>query len=238
MESQTSKWTWIWAAIAIAAIAAAGYLYLHPRLTTVTRVETQFKEVPVIQKVAEVRKVYVPVKQVAVLDKAQAAEKLDLPWLSAKPATPPTAVTPPSAPQAEASAGQPAPVPDQVQPAEAAPVPGEPEDLQVTTTADIPECPNGAEAVTVLNTQTGLSSMIVKEKAAPWFQFENGLIAGLRYGLNTTGGQSLTPYVGLEFLRVKDVRLIGYGEVNNDLEGQFFRRVEGKVQFDLQYRRP
>ncbi|MCM0081795.1 hypothetical protein L4X63_09355 [Geomonas sp. Red32] len=239
METGVNKWAWLWAVIAIAAISALGYLYAHPKVTTFTKIDTQYRTVPEIHTVTQVKKVYVPVKQVAVLDKTEVAKQLDMPWLTAPaPEQPiPVAAVGDQLPPSEVSS---VPTNDRAQgdPADMPPVPDDPQDLQVTTTADIPECPNGAEAVTLLDTKTGQSTMIVKQKTSPWFEFENGLVAGLRYGLNTKGGQSLTPYAGVEFLRIKDFHVLGYGEVNNDLEGQFFKSIDGKVQLDIQYRRP
>jgi hypothetical protein len=216
----SSKWSWIWVAIAALAIAAAVYLYLHPKTVTVTR--TEFKAVPEIKTVVDVRKVYVPVKQVVTLDKREVAKTLDMPWLEGGDIG--------TAKAAEAAQGSASPAGEQAAtPADPAPVEGNLADLQVTATADLPKAENGHQVVSILDTETGITTLIAKEKPAPWLEFDNALVAGIRYGVNHRLEQSGTVYGSWEFLRVKDFHMLGYGEINTN--------AEGKVQADLQYRR-
>lgn len=182
MGDQTiNKWAWIWAVVAVLAISAATYLYLHPRVNTVTT--TQFKTVPQIQKVVDVQRVYVPVKQVVALDKQAVAQKLDMPWLT--PAATPAAPAAASPAPAPIAAGEPLPsAPTAAAQVEPAPVAGDPQDLQVTATADIPESDDGYEAVSILNTATGESMIVAKEKPPELFSFENRGELGAWYGYN------------------------------------------------------
>ncbi len=194
--------------------------YLNPKIVTVTK--TEFKTVTQIQKVADVRKVYVPVKQVVALDKHEVAQKLDLPWLeggdiaAAKNAEAATTSEPPAAGQVAT-------------PANPSPAAGKPADLQVTATAELPKSSNGQEVVSILNTETGITTLIASEKPAPWFEFDRALVAGIRYGVNHRMERTGTLYGSWEFLRVKDFHMIGYGELNTE--------AEGKIQADIQYRR-
>lgn len=200
------------------AVFAALWQHFMPEVKEITT--TAFKRVPQIQKVAEVKRIYVPVKQVVTLDKHEVAQKLDMPWLEGGNI---------AEAKAEESASAAPALGQETRPAETAPVTGNPADLQITGTADLPKTENGLQVVSVLNTETGITTLISKEKPAPWFEFDNALIAGIRYGLNHRLEQTGTVYGSWEFLRVKNFHLLGYGEINTN--------AEGKIQADLQYRR-
>lgn len=239
-ESSSNRWlTWLLVVVAVAAVAAAIYLYLHPRTTTLTT--TKFQMVPQIREVEKIKRVYVPCPQAGVvaLDKAEVAEKLDLPWLKGE-ANQGTAGTE----RTEGTEGKPgdeaakltarAGTDDfdesQLQ-GETPPVPGRPADLQPTATASLPESPNGYDVINIFNTATGSSDIVAKEKDSPWFDFRNKYGLGLRYGVGVGNGQPLytgTLYGFWEFLRVKNIYFTGYGEATSD--------GAAKAQVDMQWR--
>jgi len=180
MATDTSlDWTLIWAVIAAMAIGFCTYLFLHPRTTKVT--QTQWQTVTQLETVHDVQRVYVPgPKQVVVLNKPAVAKALDMPWLVA-PAPAPAAA---AAPEQVAAGDALTPTPAASASADPAPVAGDPQDLQVTTTADIPESDAGSEAVGILNTKTGESTIVIKEKPLEFFAFENRGELGAWYGYN------------------------------------------------------
>lgn len=204
----------------ILAVFSALWQYFMPEVKEITT--TAFKRVPQIQKVAEVKRIYVPVTQVVTLDKHEVAQKLDMPWLESGNIEAAKA-------QEAGDGGLTLASGQEAAPASAPPVEGKPADLQVTGTADLPKTENGQQVVSILNTETGITTLISKEKPAPWFEFDNALVAGIRYGVNHRLEQTGTVYGSWEFLRVKDLHLLSYGEINTN--------AEGKVQLDLQYRR-
>ena len=243
MESPQGKnWiAWLLAVVALVAIAAAIYLWMHPRVSTITK--TQYQQVPQIRTVETVKRVYVPCPQAGLvaLDKAEVAEKLDLPWLTGgdvaaaadgKGGNDGTYGSDVKAVAAELGLPSAATEPAAELPVPVAPVPGNAADLQVTATADLPESENGFDVVSVLNTRTGITVPVVKEKESPLFQLRHDFVAGLRYGVAAGDGPPRytgTIYGSMEFLRMKAFHLIGYSEVNTD--------GSVKAQADLQYRK-
>jgi hypothetical protein len=240
----------------ILAVFAAGWQYAMPQVRTIT--ETRFSRTTQIKRVVDVQRVYIPCPErgIVALDKTEVAKRLGISWLiggniAAAKATPeesPVAAPVPAAGSATAaetkaadvvstepdlsdlSDGFDATLPEQAA-AEMPPVPGRPADLQVTATATLPESHNGYDALALFNSITGVTDLVAQEKSAPWWQFRNKLVAGVRYGVGVGNGQPLytgTVYGGWEFLRVKDVYLTGYGEINTG--------GEGKVQADMQWR--
>lgn len=173
----------------ILALFAAGWQYAMPEVRTITT--TVFKRVPEIRTVHDVQRVRVacPEAGIVVLDKQEVAEKLHIDWLrGGDVAAPEGEVTPPSE--------------EGIQPG-ATPPP----DLQVTATAEIPETDSGAEAVSLIDLNTGESTIVVREKPAPWFALENhGSLSGW-YGYNQH--LLLTGDIDgrWQFLRIKDMHL-------------------------------
>ncbi|WP_298434527.1 hypothetical protein [Geobacter sp.] len=99
---------------------------------------------------------------------------------------------------------------------------------QVIANADIPATKGGASAVTVLDTDTGESRILVREKEPPFVEIENSGALGIRYGINEHLRTEGTLYGRWSALRVGAVHLGAYGEVNS--EGG------AKVQAALEYR--
>lgn len=73
---------------------------------------------------------------------------------------------------------------------------------QVIATADIAPAPDGATAVTVMDTATGESKVLVKAKPRPLFAFQRSGAAGIRYGIDTNGQQQAAVFVRQDVLRV------------------------------------
>jgi|GEM_PF-2103135 len=206
----------------ILAVFAALWQYAMPQVRTVTA--TQFVRVPQIKEAIKIERVRVacPEQGFVALDKKAVAEKLDMPWLQGGDIA--------SAKNDEDNSSREVITPS----AEGtqSPVPGRASDLQVTSTADLHDSDNGYYVVSVVNTDTGITTPVVKEKESPWFQFRNDLGAGIRYGVAMGDGgprYSGTLYGFWEFLRIKQLHLTGYSEVTTD--------GVAKIQTDLQWRR-
>lgn len=199
----------------ILAVFSALWQYLMPQIRTI---ETNiFKRVPEIRKVVDVQRVLVPCPErgLVVLDKAQVVKKLGLDdepgWLHQDGAE--------LAPQTGRSDGE----------------AGEPFDdrhltssLEILATGEIPETANGAEAISVIDMNTGVTTISVREKPAPWFQFRNDGAIGVRYGVDQRLRYVGNVYGRWDFLRVKDV----YFSANTDLE----TGGDAKLQVGGEYR--
>lgn len=186
--------------VAIVAVFFAVTARLMPEIKTITT--TQFKRVPEIQKVKEVQRVYVkcPEAGIVTLDKHQVANKLDIPWLEGSPGTSATVT--------------------QTDIIDAGYVRDDPADLQVTATADLPESRAGQQVVSVFNTESGVTTLIAKEKPLPWFQIENHGHIGGWYGLNEELKQTVDADFTWKFLQIKAIHLGIRGDVGSDGTGK------------------
>jgi len=177
--------------VCILAIAAALWQYFMPQIRTVTT--TEFKAVPQIRETVKLQRVTVqgPARLVTI-DKQQVAEKLELPWLL--------------------ESG------DSLDPRP--PVPGHASDLQVVATSDLPESRAGYQEVAVVNTATGETTLVAKEKELPWFRFVNKGQASLWYGYD----QRLRNVGDLEgrwqFLQIKKAGLALRGNLETGGDAQ------------------
>ena len=78
---------------------------------------------------------------------------------------------------------------------------------QVIATADIAPAPDGATAVTIMDTTTGESKVLVKARPRPLFAFLRSGAAGIRYGIDSRGDQQAALFVRQDVLRVGNVHL-------------------------------
>ena len=152
---------------------------------------TQFKAVPQIRETVKLQRVTVPgPPQLVTIDKQQVAERLDLPWL------------------VESGTG------------DRGPVTGNPKDLQIVATSDLPESRSGYQEVAVVNTATGETTLVAKEKELPWFRFVNKGQVSLWYGYD----QRLLPTGDLEgrwqFLQIKKAGLALRGNLETGGDAQ------------------
>lgn len=104
----------------------------------------------------------------------------------------------------------------------------EPTSRQVIANADIPATRGGASAVTVLDTDTGESRILVREKAPPLVEFVNEGAVGLRYGINEELKKEGTLYGRWNVLRVGRVHVGAYADVTTD--------SEATAQVSMEYR--
>jgi hypothetical protein len=243
LEQPKNNWPWVLALVVLVIAAVFAWFHFRKAASAIRAPlpSHTFQAAAPIPAVAEFPKVAIkPPKQLLVLDKKAVARKLDLPQLARptvpagqtrqiSPTGPTEAATEDAALQLYRSTALTEPAATDTTASTAATDTGLTDSVEVLATAEIPASDNGSEAVTLLDTKTGESSTVVKEKVSPWFQFQNGIVAGLRYGLNTDLEQTGTAYLGWEFLRIKDLHFIGYGEVNTN--------PQGKIQLDIQYRR-
>lgn len=92
-------------------------------------------------------------------------------------------------------------------------------DTVITGNADVPPSEGGTSIVSVLNTQTGETTIIAKEKPLSLFGFPSNAEAGVRYGL-TTSGQEGDIYGRWQFLRIGKVFVGTYGEITTRPEAK------------------
>ena len=83
---------------------------------------------------------------------------------------------------------------------------------QVISTADIGPAPDGATAVTIMDTTTGESTTLIKAKPRPLFAFQRGGAAGIRYGIDSKGSQQAALFARQDVLRVANVYLSATAE--------------------------
>lgn len=105
------------------------------------------------------------------------------------------------------------------------PVPGDGQ--EIIANADIECGESGVSAVAIMDTTTGESRIIAKEKPLSLFGFPSDVEAMLRYGLTTRGGQGGSLAARWQFLRVGAFRLGAYGEVTS--------QPEAKAMLELAY---
>lgn len=91
---------------------------------------------------------------------------------------------------------------------------------QLTATADIPPSEGGSQCVAVINTTTGESSMIAKEKPLPLFGLPSKWEVGARYGWDTSSNNpnklAGDIHARWQFLRVGPVKAGVYSELNTE----------------------
>lgn len=86
----------------------------------------------------------------------------------------------------------------------------------IVDTAKLPPSDNSRDVAVVLNTDTGDTSILSKDEPAPWFSVQHRSYIELDYGYqlnNFTKTGQLS--VSHDFLRVKDITLVGTAAVNN-----------------------
>lgn len=110
----------------------------------------------------------------------------------------------------------------------------DPED-EVIDTADIDPTPNGAIAITTIDTATGEAKTEVKMKEAPWFALERQNYLGLGYELHTDGSQKVKLYLKRDLFRVKDAHAQAEALVRAPINGGS-DGVEGYVGGNVEYR--
>lgn len=88
---------------------------------------------------------------------------------------------------------------------------------QITATTDVPKSPYGAKAVSIIDTETGDSKIIVKPNPKPAFQFLNSGAVGVKYGMEFGGSQQLVVYARQDIIRVLDVTLGVTAEVRRSI---------------------
>ena len=153
-----------------------------------------FIEAPSAKEVIKIKKVFVPVKQVEVIDKAPASKKLSLP--------------------------------DSIK---------NDDNKQITVTGEVkPDRNKGdIQAVAVLDTSTGKSTMFMKQKYLPLFGFENEKEIGVRYGIAISLAGDIAPasaeiFGRWTFARVGAMHLAVYGEAS---QRQAQAMIEGSYRW-------
>jgi hypothetical protein len=99
---------------------------------------------------------------------------------------------------------------------------------QAIANADLPPSKAGYSAVAVIDMADGHTVIQAKEKPLPLFGFPSEKEIGLRYGLRSNGLQGGNVYGKWTFLRVGNLYLGAYGEIDT--------RPEAKAMLDLSYR--
>jgi hypothetical protein len=102
------------------------------------------------------------------------------------------------------------------------------EGVEVIANADVEPSEGGTSVVVVMDTTTGESKVIAKEKPLSLFGFPSDVEAMLRYGLTTRGGQAAELAARYQFFRVGKFRLGAYGEVSSQPEAKAMLEVAYK----------
>lgn len=197
----------------ILAVTSALWQWAMPRVKVIT--QNQFHPVPVIKETTKIQRVAVacPAAGIITLDKAEVAKKLDIDFLQGGNIASSVGTT-------------------HASPASDSPVPGNPADLQVTATADLPESDNGFDMISLFDETIGETILTAKEHPAPWFQFRSDGAVGIKYGL-CVGANHDSPYCGdiygkWDFLRLKNLYISANGEIDT--------AAAAKLQLGAEYR--
>jgi len=104
---------------------------------------------------------------------------------------------------------------------------------QIISTANIAPAPDGATTVTIMDTVTGEATTIVKANPRPLFAFLRSGAAGVRYGIDTEGGQQAALFARQDVLRVGEIYLSGTAEARHHGKTG---KSEGLVALEASYR--
>ncbi|MDD4986746.1 MAG: hypothetical protein PHQ43_13415 [Dehalococcoidales bacterium] len=99
---------------------------------------------------------------------------------------------------------------------------------QITTTATVEPYEGKTNVVSIIDTQTGVSDILLKQDPLPFIALENRRELGFRSGYNSDSRLESTLYGRWTVLRIGNAHLGAYGEANT--EGR------GKAQLELSYR--
>lgn len=91
---------------------------------------------------------------------------------------------------------------------------------QIIATATVPASEGKTSAIAVMNTATGETHIEARQEAPSLFGFENKKEIGIRYGVTTGYGTEGALYGRWDFLRIGNVHLGAYGEVNTQGDGK------------------
>jgi len=93
---------------------------------------------------------------------------------------------------------------------------------QVISTGEVASYEGKTNVVAILDTKTGESQIIAKQEPLPFIDFVNKREVGLRYGYGSASKLSMEAdiYGRWDFLRVGNVHLGVYGEVNTNGDGK------------------
>lgn len=103
-----------------------------------------------------------------------------------------------------------------------------PESRQAIANARIPASRGGASVVAVLDTDTGESTIVARELPPPLVEFQGDGAVGIRYGITSDLRKEGTLYARANVLRVSNVHLGAYAEINDE--------AEAKAQASIEYR--
>ncbi|MGD0229901.1 MAG: hypothetical protein ABSC19_06010 [Syntrophorhabdales bacterium] len=101
-------------------------------------------------------------------------------------------------------------------------------DKQVTATAQVAPYAGKTDAVSVMDTKTGVSEIELKQEKLPFFGFVNQKETGVRAGVGVNGYTGEV-YGRWTFARTGDVYWAAYGAAGTDQRMQ----AEGKVMLDV-----
>jgi hypothetical protein len=103
---------------------------------------------------------------------------------------------------------------------------------QVIADAEIKSSERAQSAVTVIDTESGESTVLTKEKAYSWLEFRNVKEVGIRAGYGFDGVQG-DIFARWHFMRVKGVNLSVYGEATGAVQS---RNIKAKAMLETSYR--
>ena len=92
-------------------------------------------------------------------------------------------------------------------------------DKQVIADADIPSYNGVTNAAAILDTKTGVGSIIQKRMPLPFFAFENKVRIGGLFGFSTRDNELIgQAFVSWGFLRIGSIHPMLYGEAGKDVK--------------------
>jgi len=94
------------------------------------------------------------------------------------------------------------------------------ENKQVIGTGEVTPYEGSTNIVAVLDTKTGESKLIAKQQPIPFIDFENKKEIGARYGATIKNGMEADIYGRWDFMRIGNVHLGVYGEMNTSGDGK------------------
>ena len=97
---------------------------------------------------------------------------------------------------------------------------------QITGTASLRPSKGGSDVVAVIDTVSGETTILSREKPLPLLGFENQKRIGMGYGYTTQGLPETKLYGEYTFIRIGNVYGSVYGEVNSGAEAKAFAHIE------------
>lgn len=98
----------------------------------------------------------------------------------------------------------------------------------VTAVVDVPKSEAGHTVASILDTNTGISSILIKPNKPPFFSLLSENRLGIRYGITSKGATEGELYYSRGLARIADAHIGTYGSISS--------KGEAKVMLQVEYR--